>query len=196
MSSSRDSSQGPVTIQATALSPPEVSSEPVRLCETCSDAHHEVLRDDNLNWQEIRRAWHHTESSESVGLFGMETMTLTLPGDEWPDLPRMTKSADSGCGFCRFLQESILSDRFDDACEHLSQGSSAKNGQRGFGLEFRYERKRSLRVHPLSEPWTVEDLMLIVNVKYEDGSSIIMHFEIEACPGKQSGLPVLIPQVC
>jgi hypothetical protein len=115
----------------------------------------------------------------------METITQTLPGDEWPDLPRMTKSADGGCGFCRFLRKSILSDRFDDACEHLSKGSSAKNSRKGFDLKFRYERKRSLRCNP-----NTEDLMLIVKLTFETGSSVIMHFEIEASTGKDSGLPV------
>lgn len=171
---SQNVSQTPV--QAPRSPPAEIPCEPVSLCEPCRKAHHEALRDDGQ-----------LHPSDWLQLESNGTAFPTLPTDEWPDLPRLLKSAQEGCGFCGFLREALLSGRFNDALKHLSQGRIMNVVHRRLNFELNYGGLVSSR-HHFSLPSSYDTEFLIVKVTFEQGPSVHMHFEVEAIAGEQPGL--------
>ena len=107
--------------------------EPTRLCNTCRDAHHSALRDDGAAWEPLDDCVQIRADPTST------TPSQTLVTDEWPDLPRLVDSAQTGCEFCAFLREAILSRKFNDALEHSAEGGITKTDRRRLGLELFYQ---------------------------------------------------------
>lgn len=177
MLSSMDSSQSPVAIPAPASPSSKSYNEPARLCGSCCEAHETLLCDDGPDWYRA------SNDSGSLWLHDDKTRSRNLPGDEWPDLPRLSKSAKEGCEFCGILQQAILSKRFIDTCEHLSKGSSACSSKKTLDLDIHYE-KTTTSVLSWPRCGGTQDMFLIVKATFNGGSAINMHFEIEADPSK------------
>ncbi|KAJ0109497.1 HET-domain-containing protein [Diaporthe amygdali] len=133
MSSSQDISQSPVAMRAPALSPPQISEDPLGLCRTCLEAHGAALRDDGPDWQEVDDGdTPHIETTRGP------LLKHKLPADTWPDLPGLLDSAQAGCGFCDFLREAILSQDFRDVWHDLTGERITEAGRESLGLELQY----------------------------------------------------------
>ena len=142
MLSSMDGSQSPVAIPAPASPSSKPHNEPARLCDPCREAHETLLCDDGSYW------YLNPNDSDSLWLFDNKTGSRNLSGDEWPHLPRLSKSANAGCGFCGILLQVILSKRFINACEHLTKGLSARNSKKTLRLDIHYEQTTSVSSWP------------------------------------------------
>lgn len=135
MSSPQDFSQSPVPLVASEPSLPEDHDGDSSLCDLCLDAHNAALRDDDGAWiKDDNHAYLRLATNDGI---------QKLPMDEWPKLPRLLNSARAGCTFCAILRTAILSDKFNDAWEHLSEGKVANFDTKRFGLEFWYSPERS-----------------------------------------------------
>lgn len=176
MSVSQVAFQSPVDI-GPPVTPAQPPDELVKLCEPCWRAHYSALRDDGSDWDQIH---------DHVQLNVARTETQTLPSDEWPNLPRLLSSAQAGCGFCAFLREAILSDRFNDAWTYSTEGGITKADRKEFDIDFYYARE-------IVPSWftdeRVRDLRyLIIKVTFNRGISVYLHFDIEGITGKQTRL--------
>lgn len=171
--STQNVSESPTTTKASESSPAESPHEPVRLCKTCRGAHYESLRQ--------YRDFQHTDNITPI------PKHPTLPTDEWPNLPRLLGSAQAGCGFCGFLREAILSGRFNDALNHLSQGSVTESDHKRLHFELHYG-STAQPPYTLSPSYDIESL--IVKVTFEQGASVYMNFTVEAIDGEQPGLTI------
>lgn len=168
MSSPQDFSQSPVTLVASEPSLPEDDDGDSSLCDLCLDAHNDALRDDGGAWiKDDNHAYLRLPTNEAI---------QKLPMDEWPRLPRLLNSARAGCPFCAVLRAAILSDKFNDAWRHLSEGKVADSDTKRFGLEFWYGPERSTPRFAKPTPLT----NLTVRVAFEDGSTVCLRFQLEA----------------
>lgn len=171
MSSSQDHPQSPVTLIAPARSPPEDSSGPASLCESCREAHYAALRDDGEEWKlECDHAFYRPSESNAVRLLHM---------DEWPNLPHLLDSAHAGCRFCAVLRESILSHKFNDAWKRVTEGSVIGSDSKWFGLEQSYGSSCLI----LSQ--LLHLALLLVKVTFEEGFTVFLNFKVEANSSKQ-----------
>lgn len=168
------------------MSAPEVSNGPARLCETCRKAHSSALRDDDPSWVQCNYY-----VNQYVQLAHPNGATHSLPGDTWPDLPRLRDSAQAGCGFCAFLREAILSEKFSDAWKYVTDASTTKDDHQQLILSFWYGMEKEIlpsqnqylpRRHCLR--------YLIVKVTFDHELSVFLRFELEASKSKQPG-PVI-----
>lgn len=168
MSSPQATLQSPVTLVASEPSLPEDHNRHASLCELCLKCHNAALRDDG-------RAWIKDENHARLRI-PIKDDIQTLPMDEWPKLPRLLNSARAGCAFCAVLREAILSHKFNDAWEHLSEGNVANFHTQRFGLEFFYSPEISAPC--FSDPTPLG--FLIVRVTFEKGSTVCLRFQVEA----------------
>lgn len=178
MSPTQIVSQISLPMETSVPSPPEVPDESVWLCDTCREAHHAALRDDNPPWV-------HCYDYVQFGPDGV-SRTSRLPADLWPDLPRLFESAQSGCAFCAFLREAILSDKFNDAWENSTNGSITKADRKLVEFEFHYGRKAANPPSPLVCLFAMR--YLIVRVTFEESLTVLLYFQLEAITGKHASL--------
>lgn len=105
--------------------------------------------------------------------------------DEWPNLPGLRESAKRGCGFCAFLREAIMSNKFKDAWGDFTEEMLAKANLKRLSLELWYDTDFGPHL-PLTHSWTRPQIIdyLTVRCKFETGLEFHLHFELEGVPGE------------
>lgn len=180
MSSSQDVPQNLVPIRAPTLPSPQIPEEPVRLCETCQNVHDAALRDDSPYWEEIGDG-----ERRHVRTVPYLPLKHRLPGDMWPNLPRLHHSAQAGCEFCASLREAILSHDFKDIWPGFTEEMTTETEPQWLGLAIGYgdPLDPDLGFHHVG----LERFMASVEIGDSD-LIIYLIFRIEATTGKKLGL--------
>lgn len=119
----RELRQNKVDMEAPAMSLQEAPDEPARLCQACRKAHFAALRDDDSEvWKEVVNS-----GTPRMSLHG-KMSEQSLPADMWPGLPRLLRSAKSGCGFCALLRKALISTDSRDSWRCCIEGGPEKHG--------------------------------------------------------------------
>lgn len=182
MSSSHNAFPIPVHEETPTPLPTEVPDKPVELCETCWEAHYTALCDNGTAW---------AQDNDHVILDNCFTESQTLHTDVWPSLPRLHDLATTGCGFCAFLQDAILSRKFNETLERMAEGTVRKAHPTQIGLKMWYSRTVGADRFPQPQPRALR--YLTVSITFGGEFTVYLGFKLEAMPGKR---PSLIARPC
>lgn len=110
----------------------DVSNAVATLCERCQDAL--AINDTSLEWEEVccDNGVPHLKSNSFWPCSSGEL------DDQLPDLPKLFRSAERGCGFCAFLRDAVLSEDMNDVFRDAFGRDIAESGSHLIRIRHEY----------------------------------------------------------